>query len=70
MIVVPVTQNIRNVADAVTLAVCYRLITEVIFATINDNAVVIIIMDDLTVTSAVCVGFLRHTGNPYGNLTH
>ena len=70
MVIVPVTEDVCDVGDSVTLAVRYRLITQKILSTIDYDAVLVIVMDDLTVTSAVGVGLLRHGRNPYSDLTH
>ena len=64
------TEDVGDMTDAVRLAVCYRLITEEVLSAVNNDAVGVVVVDNLTVTSAVGVRFLRHTGNPYGNLAH
>jgi hypothetical protein len=70
MVIMPVAENISYVADAVRLAVAYRLITQEVFTAIDDNAVLVVIVDDLAIPSAVGVGLLRHGWNPDSNLAH
>lgn len=53
MVIMPVAEDISYVADAVVLAVAYRLVADVILSAIDDDAVGVIVMYDLTVTSAV-----------------
>ena len=60
MVIMPVAENISYVADAVRLAVTNCFVSDVILSAVDDDRIVVIVVDDLTVTSAVCVGLLRH----------
>jgi hypothetical protein len=70
VVIVPVTEDVSYVADAVRLAVCYRLVTQEVLSAIDDNAVLVVIMDDLTVTSAVGIRALWYRRNPYRDFAH
>ena len=70
MVIVPVAEDVCYVADAVALAVAYRLVAEIVLPAVDDDAVGVVVVDDLAVTSAVGIGPLRHGRNPNGYLTH
>ena len=70
MVIVPVAENVCYVADAVALAVAYRLVADVILSAVDDDAVAVVVMYDLTVTSAVGIGPLRHGRDPYRDFAH
>jgi hypothetical protein len=53
MVIMPVAEDISYVADAVALAVAYRLVADVILSAVDDDAVGVVVVDDLTVASAI-----------------
>ena len=70
MVIMPVAEDVCYMADAMRLTVTNRLVADVILSAVDDDAVGVIVVDDLTVTSAVGIRTLRHGRDPDGNLTH
>ena len=60
VVIMPVAEDISYVADAVRLAVAYRLVAEIVLSAVDDDRIVVIVVDDLTVTSAIGVRLLWH----------